>query len=129
MNEKENLDDFREIKLKVHEKFNEIIGEIKDFPKYTTQIMNIANQNAQGTRPEVVGQMSELINKCPEKNFKSWKEWYLKNYPDAIKKAAIKVKSMVDNMKEAIKLIDDKMVEECKLFLYYSHHRKKSIYM
>ena len=31
------------------------------FPKYTTQLMNLANQNAQGTRPSVVGQMSELI--------------------------------------------------------------------
>lgn len=31
------------------------------FPKYTTQIINIANQNAGGTRPKVVGQMSELI--------------------------------------------------------------------
>lgn len=32
-----------------------------DYPKYATQIMNLANQNAQGTRPNVVGQMSELI--------------------------------------------------------------------
>lgn len=32
-----------------------------DFPKYTTQIINLVNSNAQGTRPDVVGQMSELI--------------------------------------------------------------------
>ena len=32
------------------------IGESKNFPKYTTQIMNLANQNAQGTRPKVVTQ-------------------------------------------------------------------------
>ncbi len=25
------------------------------FPKYTSQIINLANQNAQGTRPRVVG--------------------------------------------------------------------------
>lgn len=30
-----------------------------DFPKYTTQIINLVNSNAQGTRPDVVGQMSE----------------------------------------------------------------------
>jgi hypothetical protein len=112
MSQKDDLSDFNEIKLNVQEKFKEIIGEPKEFPKYTTQIMNIANQNAQGTRPEVVGQMSELINKCPEKNYEEWKEWYLKNYPDAIKKATLKVKAMVDNMKEAIKLIDEKMVED-----------------
>ena len=28
------------------------------FPKYTTQIINLLNSNAQGTRPAVVGQMS-----------------------------------------------------------------------
>ena len=32
-----------------------------DFPKYTSQLINWANQNAQGTRPAVVGQMSELF--------------------------------------------------------------------
>lgn len=31
------------------------------FPKYTSQLINWANQNAQGTRPRVVGQMSELF--------------------------------------------------------------------
>jgi hypothetical protein len=36
-------------------------GKSYDFPKYTTQIMNLANQNAQGTRPKNVGQMSDLI--------------------------------------------------------------------
>ena len=25
------------------------------FPRYTTQIMNLANSNAQGTRPKIVG--------------------------------------------------------------------------
>ena len=31
------------------------------FPKYTSQLINWANQNAQGTRPKVVGQMSDLF--------------------------------------------------------------------
>lgn len=31
------------------------------FPQYTSQLINWANQNAQGTRPKVVGQMSELF--------------------------------------------------------------------
>lgn len=34
---------------------------IYHFPKYTSQLINWANQNAQGTRPVVVGQMSELF--------------------------------------------------------------------
>lgn len=32
-----------------------------DFPKYATQIINLLNSNAQGTRPAVVGQMSEFL--------------------------------------------------------------------
>lgn len=31
------------------------------FPKYTSQLINLANQNAQVTRPKVVGQLSELF--------------------------------------------------------------------
>ena len=45
---------------------NENIGHYYEsksfsFPKYTSQLINWANQNAQGTRPIVVGQMSELF--------------------------------------------------------------------
>ena len=32
-----------------------------NFPKYTSQLINWANQNAQGTRPKVVGQLSDLF--------------------------------------------------------------------
>lgn len=45
---------------------NEEIQDLNDceqteFPKYTSQLINWANQNAQGTRPKVVGQLSELF--------------------------------------------------------------------
>ena len=36
-------------------------SEDYDFPKYTSQLINCANQNAQGTRPKQVGQLSELF--------------------------------------------------------------------
>ncbi len=36
-------------------------GRKYDYLKYSTQIMNLANQNAQGTRAKVVGQISDLI--------------------------------------------------------------------
>ncbi|WP_293448839.1 MjaI family restriction endonuclease [Persephonella sp.] len=49
-----------ELKIKIDEikKLMEI--ETPEFPKYATQIINLANQNAQATRPRVVGQMSKL---------------------------------------------------------------------
>lgn len=81
-----------------------------DFPKYTTQIINLANQNAQGTRPSVVGQMSDLIQECPHNEISEWKKWYLKKHPDAIKNATAKITAAVGNLKDAIKHIDEEMI-------------------
>ena len=35
--------------------------DVPQYPKYTTQVINLANQNAGGTRPRNVGQLSELF--------------------------------------------------------------------
>ena len=100
------------IKISFKELIKEISGEAKEFPKYTTQIINLANQNAQGTRPRVVGQLSELIVKCPHKEYAKWKEWYLRQQPKAIDDATKKIFSMVEELKKAINQIDEKMVKE-----------------
>ncbi|MBN1407878.1 MAG: MjaI family restriction endonuclease [Calditrichaceae bacterium] len=81
-----------------------------EFPKYSTQIINLANQNAQGTKPKVVGQMSELIQEFSGQSIKEWEEWYIKSHPDALEKAANKVKEMIEKFKSVIKLIDDEMI-------------------
>ena len=81
------------------------------FPKYATQIINLANQNAQATRPKIVGQLSELINKPSEKSFKAWQDWYLKNHPKAIDKAVAKIMAMLENMRYTMDLIDEYMVK------------------
>ncbi|TSC78206.1 MAG: type II site-specific deoxyribonuclease [Parcubacteria group bacterium Gr01-1014_29] len=62
------------IKISNKELVRCLIGEIKEFPRYTTQLMNLANQNAQGTRSRVVGQLSELIKECPGKSYQEWIE-------------------------------------------------------
>ena len=99
-------------KIKNKELITEISGEAKQFPKYTTQIINLANQNAQGTRPKVVGQLSELIQECPHKEYSKWKEWYLEKQPKAMDNATDKVFSMVEELKKAINQIDKNMVRE-----------------
>ncbi len=88
----------------------ETIGKSYTFPKYTTQILNLCNQNAQGTRPFVVGQMTELIQECPYKTYKGWEKWYRSRKPSAIEDATIRVRRMVENLKIAIDLIDEKMI-------------------
>ncbi len=87
-------------------------GKSYAFPKYTTQLMNLANQNAQGTRSKVVGQMSDLIQEFEGNSMSEWKEWYLKEHPDAIENATEKVYAMVESLKEAILKIDKESVRE-----------------
>lgn len=89
-------------------------GQSPEFPKYTSQLINWANQNAQGTRPKVVGKLSDLFPEFEEEvediSITSWKEWYLSKYPDAIDEATKKIWKQVENLKDAIVLIDEKMV-------------------
>ena len=81
-----------------------------EFPKYSTQIINLANQNAQGTRPKVVGQMTELIQEFSGQSIEEWEKWYLEKHPDAIEKAIKKITEMVENFKTVINQIDNDMI-------------------
>lgn len=100
------------IKIKNEELVKELIGEVKDFLLYTTQLINLANQNAQGTRPRVVGQLTELIKECPKRTYEGWKNWYLSKYPNAIENATERINEMMNNLKKAIKSIDKSMIKK-----------------
>ena len=102
------------INIKNDELF-EINGtETPDFPKYTSQLINWANQNAQGTRPKVVGKMSDLFpeleDETDEVTIAKWREWYLSKYPHSLSDATDKIWKQVENLKDAIVLIDKDMV-------------------
>lgn len=101
------------IKNESIESYNE--SEAYAFPKYTSQLINWANQNAQGTRPVVVGQMSELFPEFMESGMEitieNWRKWYTDKYPDAFDKATDKIYAQVQNLRNAIPLIDREMVE------------------
>jgi MjaI-like restriction endonuclease len=98
------------VKITNEELTNDIVGDVLSFPKYTTQLMNLANQNSQGTRPRVVGQMSELIQEFPGSYYDEWVTWYKQNNPDAIENATARICMMVQNLQSAIRLIDEDMV-------------------
>ena len=87
-----------------------------EFHKYTSQLINWANQNAQGTRPKIVGQLSDLFPAYQASTYNvaisDWKEWYTEKYPGAIEEATDKIFNQVENLKEAIKLIDKSMVRK-----------------
>jgi len=91
-------------------------GLSPSFPKYTSQLINWANQNAQGTRPKVVGQLSDLFpefeSQSEDVSIEKWQEWYLKKYPDAINDATEKIYAQVENLRNAIPKITKEMVND-----------------
>jgi hypothetical protein len=98
--------------IKYQDIYADQIGGAKQFPKYTTQIMNLANQNAQGTRPRVVGQMSDLITEFSGKSFDNWVRWYMDKHPNSIDEATNMVFDMVQKLATVIEKIDRKMVHD-----------------
>jgi len=95
-------------------KYDEIMDLLKIqkpiFKKYVQSIINLANQYAQGTRPKVVGQMSELMKEFDGSSFSDWEKWYQTKYPDAISKATAKICRILIYLDEAIGNIDEKIV-------------------
>lgn len=91
-----------------------------DFPKYTTQIINLINQTVQGTRAKVVGQMSELIQEFEGQTLEEWIKWYNQKQPNSIENATNKIFSYLQNYKDAIQLIDKKLIQKWVEDLVYT---------
>lgn len=96
-------------------KIDELAGNKRaEYPKYTSQLINIANQNARGTRADVVGQMSELFEEFRssgmEITLENWRAWYMKRYPDTIEASVRKIERHVENLRCAMQLIDHDLI-------------------
>jgi hypothetical protein len=100
-----------ELKIKNSQITQDVVGKVVEFSKYITQIINLANQNAQGTRPKVVGQMSELIKQFPGQTYEEWVSWYLEQMPSAVDNATERICEMVKNLALAVPKIDDAMIK------------------
>lgn len=73
-------------------------------------LINQINQTAQGTRPKVVGQMSELIQEFDGQTLEEWKKWYDNKQPEAIDKATAKIYAQFLKLKEAMNKIDENLI-------------------
>lgn len=102
----------KKVKIKYDEIKNTEIGEVPEFPKYTTQLLNLANQNSQGTRPCVVGKMTDLIQEFDGDTVEEWIDWYEEKHPDARKKASDKIEDMIAKLSNAMDKIDREMIEK-----------------
>lgn len=91
-----------------------------DFPKYVTQVINLVNSNAGGTRPKVVGQMSELIKEFDGRTIEEWINWYSERYPNAVNDATDKIWNMYEIMKNAFNVITKEMIENWVKDLVFS---------
>lgn len=104
---------------------NEEVAELSNatiyhFPKYTTMIVNLVNGTAQATRPKVVGQMSELIQEFDGSSLEEWIDWYTLKKPTAIADATRKISALMVEIKKAIELIDDELIENWVKDLVYN---------
>lgn len=78
------------IKISLEEIRKYLDIEVPEFPKYIAPLINLANRYAQGTRPRIVGQMTQLIQEFEGETLAQWEDWYLKKNPEAIKNATEK---------------------------------------
>lgn len=85
-------------------------GESVQFTKYVSPIINLANQYAGGTRPSVVGQMSDLIRQFPGEGYHEWAQWYGKKMPNGVEDATARIWAKVQELKEAFESIDEEIV-------------------
>lgn len=91
-----------------------------DFPKYATQFINLINSNAQGTRPNVVGQMSELIQEFDGNTLDEWIAWYTERNPKAVANATERIFATYEKMRDAFNAIDKQMIENWVKDLVYT---------
>ena len=104
---------------------NEDVAELSNatiyhFPKYTTMIVNLVNGTAQATRPKIVGQMSELIQEFDGTTLNEWIEWYTAKMPNAIADATRKISALMVEVRKAMELIDDELIENWVKDLVYN---------
>ncbi len=99
------------VKIK-NDEIRQYLGIEEDkFKTYVSPLINLANTYAHGTRPDIVGQMSELIQEFKGRNFTEWAKWYLEKKPFAINNATKKIMQKLKELIIIMEMIDERTVE------------------
>jgi len=100
----------RKLKIKPNDIREYLEIEPIDLPKYAASLLNLANRFSGGTRPRVVGQMTELIQEFSGRTIDEWEKWYIEHYPDSIEEATRRVRNMIDNFRRVLDELDDENI-------------------
>lgn len=88
----------------------------KSFDKYIPQLINLANQISQATRPNNVGNLSEMFKKFKSKNkngtLDDWEKYYISKQKDTIEVATKKILSYINKLRESLNGIDESVVKD-----------------
>lgn len=88
----------------------------KDFDKYIPQLINLANQISQSTRPNNVGNLSEMFKEFKSKNkngtLDDWERYYISKQKDSIEVATKKILNYINKLKESLNSIDEIVVKD-----------------
>jgi hypothetical protein len=102
--------------MKIKIKNKEILDYLKIeepvFPKYVSPLINFANFYARGTVPEIVGQMTDLIQQFPGSSLSEWEAWYMEQNPDGIIRAIDLIMKKLGELKLILSKIDREMIEK-----------------
>lgn len=117
------------IKISEEERESFVRDDPPEFPIYTSQILNLANQNAKSTRRSLVGPMTDLVEEFherhPDGTYEDWVDFYLEEYNgnERIRDSTEELLEMLEDMRKAIEQIDEDMAESYirELLLYKTY--------
>lgn len=88
----------------------------KDFDKYVPQLINLANQISQATRPNNIGNISEMFKEFKRKNkngkLDDWEKYYRSKQKDSIEVATKKISNYINKLSESLNSINETVVKD-----------------
>lgn len=76
-------------------------------PTHYASLINLSCRRSKATRPEIVGQMTELFKQFPGKSASEWKRWYLKKNEGVLLVAHELIRKKLYEIGRAFKKIND----------------------
>ncbi len=83
-----------------------------ELPTNVSPLINLANTFSGGTKPAVVGKMTELIKEFGDGDLEKWELWYKDRFTDSLEKAREKIKTRLSDFRKALDKITDAQIDE-----------------